>query len=60
MRVMASAANVPKAVAKVALTKAMRRLSRAASMICSFSQSAPYQRSEKPVQTDTSRESLKE
>ena len=39
-RDIAKAARVPNSVAKVALTKAMRRLSRAASMICSFCQSA--------------------
>ena len=60
IRVKAKPARAPNAVAKVALIKAMRRLSSAASMICVFSSNAKYQRREKPPHTETMRESLNE
>ena len=56
----ASAAIVPSSVAIVADVNAMRRLSNAASRICSLRSSSPYQRVEKPPQTVAMRESLNE
>ena len=59
-RCSASATMAPSAVAKVALRKAILRLSSAASSSFSSSSRLAYQRSEKPPQSVTSRESLKE
>ena len=60
-RCRASATRAPSAVASVALTMAMRRLSKAASeqFVVRASRLA-YQRSEKPPHSVTRRESLKE
>ena len=51
---------VPNTVASVADVAAMRKLRNVASRICSFLNSSPYQRVEKPPQTVASRESLNE
>ena len=60
IRVSASPASVPKIVAKVALMAATCKLNKAASIICSSSNRAVYQRVEKPPHTDISLESLNE
>jgi hypothetical protein len=51
---------VPRIVAMVALITAISRLSSAAPRICSFSNSALYQRVENPPHTVARREPLKE
>ena len=60
MCVKAKPAQVPKSVATVALTKAMRMLRSVASIICSLLKSSMYQRNENPFHTLIILESLKE
>ena len=59
-RARAMPAMVPRMVAKVALTKAIRRERRAASMTWSFWNSRTYHCVEKPPQTVARRDLLKE
>jgi hypothetical protein len=59
-RASAKPAMVPRMVAKVALTAAMRRLKEAASMIWVFSKSLKYHSVEKPPQRVASRDLLNE
>ena len=59
-RCSASATIAPSAVAKLALSTAIRRLSSAASSSFWSSSRLAYQRSENPPHSVTSRESLKE
>ena len=54
------AAMVPMATADQAVWKATRRLIHTASISCRSANSSPYHFSEKPLQTVTSRDSLKE
>ena len=56
----AKAAIVPSRVDRTADTKATRRLTMALAMSASLARSEPYQRVEKPPQTVTNREALKE
>ncbi len=60
IRVSATAASVPRIVAAVAETSAMRRLVHAASSTALLLSNSRYQRVEKPPQTATERELLKE
>ena len=59
-RVITIAPSVPMAVAAVAVQKAIRRLTQAASRICRSRSSSPYHLVEKPAQTVARREELTE
>ena len=59
-RASARPASVPRIVAPVAFIAAILKDSQAASRICSLRNSSPYHFVEKPPQTVTSRDSLKE
>ena len=60
MRTSASAASVPRMVARHAVMNAMRMLTQAACRIAELSSSERYQRSDQPPQTATILESLNE
>ena len=60
IRVSATAASVPRMVAAVADTSAMRRLTQAASSTALSLNNSRYQRSDQPPQTATERELLNE
>ena len=60
MCVKAKPAQLPRIVAIVALKKAIRRLSRVASIICSLLKRSTYHRSEKPPHTLLILDALKE
>ncbi len=58
-RVIANAASVPSTTAAVAVQKAMRRLTQAASRIDASPSSSPYHLNENPAHTVARRERLK-